>query len=140
MALSRQALGFTVIPLVVIPTALVVLRPAHWNALNVSGLILTIVGFALLTVARIQLGNSFSVTPQARALVTSGIYSRIRNPVYVFSASGIAGFVLYLGKPRLLFLLVVLIPVQVLRAKAEARTLEQKFGEEYREWRRTTWF
>jgi protein-S-isoprenylcysteine O-methyltransferase Ste14 len=140
MALSRQALAFSVIPLAVIPAALVVLRPAQWDAMRVTGLFLTIVGFALLTVARVQLGNSFSVTPQARALVTTGLYSRIRNPVYIFSAAGIAGFVLYVGKPRLLALFLVLIPVQILRARAEGRTLEGKFGEQYREWRRQTWF
>jgi len=140
MALSRQALAFTVIPFVVIPAALVMARPAHWDAIPVTGLILTIVGFALLTVARVQLGNSFSVTPQARALVTTGLYSKIRNPVYVFSAIGIAGFVLYIGKPTLLLLFLVLIPAQVLRARAEGRKLEEKFGQRYREWRRQTWF
>jgi protein-S-isoprenylcysteine O-methyltransferase Ste14 len=140
MALSRQALAFTVIPLVVIPAAMVELRPAHWDVMRMTGLILTTVGFALLTVARVQLGNSFSVTPQARALVTTGVYSRIRNPVYVFGAIGIAGFALYVGNPRLLALFLVLIPVQILRARAEGRKLEGKFGEQYREWRRQTWF
>lgn len=140
MELSRQALQFSVIPFVVIPAALVVLRPAHWDAMRATGLVLTIVGFGLLTIARVQLGNSFSVTPQARALVTTGVYRKIRNPVYVFSAIGIAGFGLYVGKPMLLLLLLVLVPMQVLRAQAEGRTLEAAFGEEYREWKRQTWF
>jgi protein-S-isoprenylcysteine O-methyltransferase Ste14 len=140
VALNRQALAFIGIPLVGIPTALVVLRPAHWDAMRITGLALTVFGFALLTIARVQLGNSFSVTPQARALVTKGLYSRIRNPVYVFSAIGVGGFVLYMGRPRLLLLLLVLIPVQVLRAQAEGRRLEDTFGEQYREWKRQTWF
>jgi protein-S-isoprenylcysteine O-methyltransferase Ste14 len=131
---------FTVIPFVFIPTALVVLRPAHWTAMPVTGLVLTIFGFGLLTIARVQLGDSFSVTPQARALVTTGVYSRIRNPVYVFSAIGIAGFMLYVGRPTLLLLFLVLIPVQVLRAHAEGRKLEEAFGEQYRDWKRQTWF
>ena len=38
-----------------------------------------------------------------------------------------------------LFLLVV-IPMQIFRARREARVLEEKFGEEYREYRRRTWF
>ena len=128
------------IPFAVIPAAVVVLRPAHWDAMRVTGLVLTIVGFGLLTIARAQLGNSFSVTPQARALVTTGVYRKIRNPVYVFSAVGIAGFVLYVGRPTLLLLFLVLIPVQMLRARAEERTLEGAFGQAYREWKRQTWF
>ena len=140
MQLSRQALQFSVIPFVVIPAALVVLRPAHWGAMHLTGLALTIIGFGLLTVARVQLGTSFSVTPQARALVTTGVYRKIRNPIYVFSAIGIAGFGLYVGRPMWLLLLLVLIPMQVLRAQAEGRKLEEKFGEAYRDWKRQTWF
>jgi protein-S-isoprenylcysteine O-methyltransferase Ste14 len=30
--------------------------------------------------------------------------------------------------------------MQVLRARAEGRKLEEKFGDEYREWKRQTWF
>jgi protein-S-isoprenylcysteine O-methyltransferase Ste14 len=36
--------------------------------------------------------------------------------------------------------LLLLIPLQVWRARNEARVLEEKFGEEYREYRRRTWF
>ena len=139
MASNRQALAFT-LPPAVSAAALIVLRPAHWDVMRVMGLILTIVGSGLWAIARAQLGKSFSVTPQARALVTTGLYSRIRNPVYVFSGIWIAGFVMYAGKPRLLWLFLVLIPMQVWRAQAEGRTLEEKFGEAYREWRRQTWF
>ena len=39
----------------------------------------------------------------------------------------------------LLFFLAV-IPVQIFRARREARVLEEKFGEEYRVYRRGTWF
>ena len=140
MKWSRQASLFIVIPFVLIPAALFVLRPPHWDAMRVTGLVLTIAGFGLLTVARVELGNSFSVTPQARALVTTGVYRKIRNPVYVFSAIGIAGFVLYVARPMWLLLLLALLPMQVLRAQAEGRILEAVFGEGYRAWKRQTWF
>jgi protein-S-isoprenylcysteine O-methyltransferase Ste14 len=140
MKLSRQALRFIAIPFLVIPAVLIVVRPARWDAMRATGLVLTILGFGLLTVARVQLGNSFSVTPQARALVTTGVYRKIRNPVYVFSGIGIAGFVLYVGRPMWLLLCLALLPLQVLRAQAEGRILEAVFGEEYRAWKRQTWF
>lgn len=107
--------------------------------LRVFGLILALASLGLWTTARIQLGRSFSIAPKATALVTRGIYSKIRNPIYVFSATWIAGLALALGQPVALLLL-PLIPMQVARARRESRVLEAKFGEEYREYRRKTWF
>ena len=94
----------------------------------------------LLATARYQLGRSFSITPQARMLVTHGIYSRIQNPIYVFSALMIAGVVLVLHRPLLWLIFAFLVPMQIVRARKEARVLEEKFGEEYLEYRRKTWF
>jgi len=72
--------------------------------------------------------------------VRHGIYSRIRHPVYVFSAIAIAGLVLYMDFPKFLLLFVVLIPLQIVRARREERVLEDRFGEEYRRYKSTTWF
>lgn len=140
MALSRQGVAFTVVPLVLLLGALVVAPPAHWDALRIAGLAVATISFVLLTVARAQLGSAFSVTPQARRLVTTGLYRRIRHPVYVFGTLCLVGFVLFAGAPKLLLLMLILFPVQVMRARAEARTLEERFGDEYRAWRRQTWF
>ncbi len=101
---------------------------------------MTVVGLAMLTLARLQLGNSFSITPQARRLVTHGLYSRIRHPVYVFGWFALSGLVLYLNQPVFLLLLILIVPVQVVRARAEERVLEQRFGEEYTAYRAGTWF
>jgi len=104
------------------------------------GLILTAVSFALWMTARIQLVRSFSIAPKATALVTRGLYSKIRNPIYVFSAAWIAGLALALGHPIAVLLVVPVIPMQIARARREARVLEESFGEEYRKYRRKTWF
>jgi protein-S-isoprenylcysteine O-methyltransferase Ste14 len=112
----------------------------EWTTMRIAGLVLTIVGDALLTIARFNLGNSFSVTAQAKKLVTNGIYSRVQHPVYVFSTLALAGLVLYFQQPMWMLALAVLIPVQVLRARKESRVLEEKFGDEYRVWKRRTWF
>jgi len=49
--------------------------------LRLSGLVLLVVGLFFLAIAHIQLGNSFSIGPEARRLVTQGLYSKIRNPI-----------------------------------------------------------
>ena len=110
------------------------------TAARTAGLLLAAVSFALWMTARIQLGKSFSIAPKATALVTRGIYSKIRNPIYVFSTTWIAGLALALGTPAALVLLVPLSALQVSRARKEARVLEEHFGEAYREYRLKTWF
>ncbi len=104
------------------------------------GLLLALIGLAGVILARYTLGRSFSIAPKATALVTSGIYSRIRNPIYVFAAIFLIGLALIVGRPELLAVLLVLIPMQIMRARREAAVLEAKFGDAYREYRKRTWF
>lgn len=113
---------------------------ANLTLMQITGLILLVVGFVLWTVARFQLGTAFTVSPQARQLVSAGIYSRIRNPIYIFGSCVIAGVILFLGHPLGLLIFVGLIPLQIWRARKEASVLEAKFGEQYRAYRASTWF
>ena len=110
------------------------------TSLRIFGTLLAAISFGFWTTARLQLGGSFSIAPKATALVTRGIYARIRNPIYVFSAMWITGLAFALGRPIALLLVVPLIPMQVARARNEARVLEERFGEEYRAYCRKTWF
>jgi protein-S-isoprenylcysteine O-methyltransferase Ste14 len=104
------------------------------------GLALSLFGFAGVIWARHTLGRSFSIKAKATELVTNGIYSKIRNPIYVFGVIVIAGLILMLRYPVLWVALVISIPLQIIRARHEAHVLEAKFGEAYREYRRQTWF
>jgi protein-S-isoprenylcysteine O-methyltransferase Ste14 len=111
-----------------------------WTVARIAGLAIGVPSFLLLALARVQLGRAFSVQAKASTLVTSGLYSRIRNPIYIFGGLTIAGFLLWVNQPWLLLLLVVLSPVQVWRSRVEARVLEEKFGAEYLEYKKKTWF
>jgi len=138
--MNRSALFFTIIPVVAV--AYVISRLVHKQLTvpEIVGLVLMIAGAVLMTIARIQLGNSFSISPQAKELVTRGLYSKIRNPVYVSGVILIVGVFLCIDRPKLLWVFAILIPLQVVRARAEAKVLEARFGDAYRQYRAQTWF
>jgi protein-S-isoprenylcysteine O-methyltransferase Ste14 len=129
-----------VAPLVAVAYLAYRFPPRHLGIMELAGLLLAICGLGLLTVARLQLGNSFSITAQARQLVTTGLYSRIRNPIYVFSAIGLAGLALFFERPLLILALLILVPLQIARARKEERVLTEKFGAEYTRYKKSTWF
>lgn len=114
--------------------------PSPWNAQRYVGTVLALLGISFIALARYQLGKAFSVRAEAHHLVTTGLYSKIRNPIYVFSVVLILGLILVVQRPNAWFLLVIVIVGQTLRARREARVLEAAFGDAYREYRRKTWF
>jgi protein-S-isoprenylcysteine O-methyltransferase Ste14 len=126
--------------IVVLAISAVVLRRGEWSSARSIGLAIAIPAAVVVFTARWQLGKSFSLTPQARALVSHGVYSRIRNPIYVFSGLMLLGILTALQYRYGFLLLAVLIPVQLVRAHQEAKVLEARFGDEYRKYREGTWF
>jgi len=132
----------TVFQLVVLGYLIWVLatHKSPWNAQRYIGTVLAVVGVTFIIVARVQLGKSFSIKPEAHELVTTGLYSKIRNPIYVFGTIVLTGVAMLVQKLSLWVILVVLVIVQVIRARREARVLEAAFGDAYWEYRRKTWF
>lgn len=130
------------IPLVVLLLYLFVpgLREQPWTALRVGGAVLAFIAYGLVTTARIQLGDSFTVRPRAKELVTHGFYARIRNPMYVFGDLMVLGLLLALRGYWFLVLLGVLVILQTRQARREAKVLQEKFGRSYVEYRKQTWF
>jgi protein-S-isoprenylcysteine O-methyltransferase Ste14 len=116
------------------------LKEQPWTGLRIAGAVLAVVGYSLFVTARLQLGKSFSVRPKAKELVTLGLYSRIRNPIYVFVDVMICGVILALRLYWLFLLYPVLVVMHVLRARREAKVLQEKFGQAYLEYRNQTWF
>lgn len=123
--------------------AFILLRQAMglpWTSNRVIGVAIAVPALLLVLTARVQLGRAFSVQARATNLVTSGLYSRVRNPIYVFSTIGVLGVIIWSGQPVYLLLLALLVAVQILRSRKESAVLEEKFGDEYREYKRKTWF
>jgi protein-S-isoprenylcysteine O-methyltransferase Ste14 len=111
-----------------------------WTMSRIIGVAIAAPALLLLLTARIQLGRAFSVRAEASNLVTSGLFSRIRNPIYVFSALFILGLIIWSGRPLYLLIFAVLVPMQIYRSRKESAVLEAKFGEEYRNYKQRTWF
>lgn len=115
-------------------------RPGPWDLWRSIGAGLIVIGVCGIAAARYQLGRSFAIKAEARQLVTRGVYSRIRNPIYVFGLVMLAGVALILRRPVVWFLLPPIAIIQIVRARSEAQVLEAAFGDAYREYRRKTWF
>ena len=116
------------------------LGPGPHGVVRGIGLAVAVIGLTGVIAARYTLGRSFSIAAKATALVTTGIYSRIRNPIYVSGMFFIGGVLIMIKRPEMLAVFVVLIPMQIIRARREAAVLEEKFGDAYREYRKQTWF
>ena len=111
-----------------------------WTPWHIAGVAIVAPSLLLLVTARLQLGRAFSVEAKASELVTTGLYSKIRNPIYVFGSCVIAGLILIVGRPIYLLIFVAIIPLQIWRTRKESSVLESAFGDEYRKYRASTWF
>lgn len=138
----RKLYIFTVVQIVAIGALLwaLLIWNGPWNVQRKVGTALVVLGIIFIAAARFQLGHSFSIRPEAHKLVTTGLYSKIRNPIYVFGMVLVTGVILVFQNPVLWILLPILFIAQTIRARKEAGVLEAAFGDEYREYRKKTWF
>ncbi|MGB6357263.1 MAG: isoprenylcysteine carboxylmethyltransferase family protein [Candidatus Acidiferrales bacterium] len=118
------------------------MHAAHlpWTAWRIAGIAIAAPAFLLFVAARLELGRAFSVQAKATTLVTTGVYSRIRNPIYFFGAIFLLGIIIWTGRPGWLLIFAVLIPLQVVRIRKEERVLTEKFGPAYLDYKKKTWF
>ncbi len=128
------------IPMFLIVAAVIAWRAWAWDARHVVGMSIGAAGLALWLAARVQLGKSFSVRPEARALVTTGLYSKFRNPIYLFAGVAYTGVFLSWGNVlAFIIFLVAYIAFQYPRVRRERAVLEKAFGDEYRRYKARTW-
>jgi protein-S-isoprenylcysteine O-methyltransferase Ste14 len=105
------------------------------------GLTLGLSGLLLWIVAMVQLGRSLAVLPGGDQLVTHGVYRYIRHPVYWAIVLTFAGLFLAVGSTYgMIYLAVVVVPLNLVRARFEDRGLLKQFGEQYQAYRERTWF
>jgi protein-S-isoprenylcysteine O-methyltransferase Ste14 len=111
-----------------------------WNPWFLAGMAMALAGFVCWTTARLQLGKSFTPLPEARALVTRGLYAKFRHPVYFFGFVAYTGLFVALRWPLGMLFFAVMYSFQLFRVRKEEAVLEKAFGEEYRRYKAGTWF
>lgn len=101
-----------------------------------------LVSFSILRIqARRSIGeHTRGFTHDADRLVTEGIYSRIRHPLYLSNGGvGYAFVILHMGfQPVALVFVVALFAFEFLLSRLEDRYLESRFGDEWRKWAAAT--
>jgi protein-S-isoprenylcysteine O-methyltransferase Ste14 len=105
-----------------------------------TGIALIIPSFVLLLIAFHQLGNSFAVNAQAKELVTKGLYTKIRHPMYVFQILLFLGLAMVTRDVIAYGFCAFALVFVVWRVRIENRVLEEKFGDAYRAYREHVWF
>lgn len=118
----------------------IVTWPTFAEVRHVIGASVTLFAFLLWITARVQLGNAFSLAPKASALVTTGIYRKLRHPVYYFSIMALGGLSIYIWKWPMCIALLVLIALELFRIRSEETVLTKRFGDVYLEYKNSTWF
>lgn len=102
-------------------------RAAPDTAFDAASLALLVAGHFLCAVTLAQLGRSFSVMPEARKLVTAGLYSRIRHPLYMAEAVAALGVFLQYRSLGAALLVAAQFAVQLWRMREEEKVLEAQF-------------
>ncbi len=105
------------------------------------GLCVGAAGVLLWVAAMWTLGSSLSVLPRADRLVTKGVYRVFRHPIYVGIVLTLTGLFVACGSAScLVYVLLLVVPLNIFRARAEEKVLLQQFGEPYRRYRDSTLF
>lgn len=111
-------------------------REIHIPAILLGGAALIIAGMVLIVLARREFAKRGQPTDPGRPttrVVTTGVFSISRNPLYLGAAGFLAGIALAINLPWVLvFLLPSLIACHYVLIVPEEKYLIDKFGEEYR--------
>jgi len=94
-----------------------------------TSILLVVIGWGLSIWALASLGRSFSITPQARRLVTTGPYALVRHPLYLSEEIAFIGIAMMCISPGTIVVVVVQWLFQLRRMTNEERILQATFPE-----------
>ncbi len=110
---------------------LLILFPAATPSLlqTLIGTSLVVLGTAFSIIAVGTLGRSFSIMAEARRLVTRGVYSIVRHPLYLAEEIAVLGIVVKVFSLPAVLLLTLHVAIQIRRMENEETVLINAFPE-----------
>ncbi len=99
-----------------------------------------LVGLLFWWLGKLTLGESFSIYPKAKKLVTNGIYTKIRNPIYTGLFLWMLGLTIYFNSLVLLIITILITISSIIRIRCEEKVLTKKFGKKYLNYKNKSWF
>jgi protein-S-isoprenylcysteine O-methyltransferase Ste14 len=108
--------------------------PFSSPAAGILGTILTIIGLVVAVVARHTLGDNWSPVPDLKkghTLVTSGIYSYIRHPIYTAMICMTLGALLVYPTTQIAIVLIIVTIVLLKRISKEEALMLTTFPRDY---------
>lgn len=106
--------------------------------LDMASSIFTLSGSYLCLVSIMSLGRSLSIMPEARALVTEGLYAYIRHPLYMAELVALVGLFLQYRSWAAATVLLIVLFFQLKRMDWEENILTEAFPE-YASYRLNSW-
>ncbi len=107
----------------------------QWDALSA---ILLLIGNTLCIMVVLDLGRSLSIMPEARKLVTTGLYRRVRHPLYLAEEIALLGVFMQFRSWQAAAVLVAHLFIQLRRMDCEEDILAGMFPE-YAEYQRRSY-
>jgi len=119
-----------------------VIRPNHLSGVQMAvGAVIAAAGLAVATLSYRALGKNFRVyaAPKRNGrLITSGVYSKVRHPMYTGAILMMGGWVLFFGSLWGVPLWLAFSILYIVKSIKEERILSDHFPE-YGEYRKRTW-
>ncbi len=142
-SIQQFALNTLVPALYLLPLVFAYLGPKNFgfgfSNLVYAGLFIGILGVILWIVAMWSLGSSLAVLPGTEQLVTKGVYRFFRHPIYIGIVLTLTGLFVACGSlVCLVYVGVVVIPLNIFRAKAEEEVLLEQLGSAYKKYKDST--
>lgn len=130
----------SVIDIIVVVCPIIYALYLGMESRKIIGGIIVLLGIIFWVMARYNLGTAFSIKPQAKAVVNTRLYKKIKHPIYLFSTIAVLGVCIMYNIWWMYVLLVLLIITQWIRTRFEEKVLTKTFGQKYLDYKKQTWF
>ncbi|PIZ51775.1 hypothetical protein COY27_02530 [Candidatus Woesearchaeota archaeon CG_4_10_14_0_2_um_filter_33_13] len=112
----------------------------NYRYYNYVGIGFMVIGLLIWWIGKLNLDDAFHSGIKPKRLVQTGIYSKIRHPIYIGLVLTLFGWSVYLLSIMWLGVTISTLFVMILRAYKEERALFRKYGKRFIAYKLKTWF